>query len=103
MKFQLQQKVYFNDKPWYISGVKYKFGYDMILHEYSVAQAVYGDHPFNCLGRRTDVRQTDGVREEKLMTVDEWTAQRKKILVDELEFLQRQIDQKKEELDGQIS
>lgn len=98
MKFQMQQMVYYQDKPWYICGTKIRFGYDLMLEEYSIVKAVYGDYPFNTFGGRTDVKTVDGVREEQLMTADEWRANRRRFLVDELDALQRQIDDRKKEL-----
>jgi len=90
-RFEIGERVYHNGKPYYITGMNMRICYDLIAWEYWVTYALYGDHPFESFGGKTDSTTIGPIREEQIKTKDEWSLEHEKYLLDRKKELEDEI------------
>jgi hypothetical protein len=97
-KFNIGDVVYIqsSNRPWFVIGVAMRPCHDMILWEYRIGQAVYGNHPMSAFGSRCDVNVADNMREEQLTPEADWLEQQKAILQAEIEQAEKRLAELKE-------
>lgn len=97
-EYEIGDPVVYGEKKYFITGVKLKIGYDLILYEYWITKATYGDHPFNAFGGRCDFDTVGPLRSEQLFDPKEWASKQLETKKAEIERLEKELFDLKEEL-----
>lgn len=98
-KFKLGDKVHYGNTAgtWFVTGINLHIGYDLYLWQYNITKATYGDYPLSSLFCRCDVNIVAKLREEQLVTEQEYIAYNLKLKNDEITSLREKLKQLEEE------